>query len=398
MRAARRPFSSRAVPAAFRPAAGAGRKKVLLVFGTRPEAIKQAPVLFALKSRGLRTVTCAVSQHGAMLADALSSFAIRPDYDLGIMRAGQRPGDVLARALTALAPLLRREAPDLVLVQGDTTSALAAAFASLHAGIPCAHVEAGLRSGDPENPYPEEINRVLIDALSSLHFAPTSSARRNLHGEGFRGSVFTTGNTVVDALRRALRRARRPAALRGLAGKTRLILVTLHRRESFGPTLRRIFGALRELARRHEDCLWVYPMHPNPEVRRHASLLRHPRLRVLPPLPYPEFLWLMRRASLILTDSGGVQEEAPCLGKPVLVLRRKTERPELLKAGRGILVGTDPDRILREASRLLSGPSSRRGMGRAKALFGDGKAASRIAAGVIYFFGEGPRPEDWEGP
>ncbi len=398
MRTARGPFSSRAVPAAFRPAAGARRKKVLLVFGTRPEAIKQAPVLFALRARGLRAVTCAVSQHGGMLADALSSFALRPDYDLGIMRPGQRPADVLARALAALAPVLRREAPDLVLVQGDTTSALAAALASRNAGIACAHVEAGLRSGDPKNPYPEEINRVLIDRLCALHFAPTLSARRNLRREGFRGSVFMTGNTVVDALRRALRRTRRPSALRAMDPRTRLVLVTLHRRESFGPTLRRIFGALRELARRHEDCLWVYPMHPNPEVRRHAALLRHPRLRVLPPLPYPEFLWLMRRASLILTDSGGVQEEAPCLGKPVLVLRRKTERPELLKAGRGILVGTDPGRILREASRLLSDPGARRRMGRAKSLFGDGKAASRIAAGVAHFFGQGPRPGDWKGP
>lgn len=370
------------------------RAKILLVFGTRPEAIKQAPVLRALRDRGLRVVTCAVSQHQGLLADALACFGIRPDYDLGVMRRGQRPGEVLERALRALSPVLRREAPDLVLVQGDTTSALAAAFASRRAGIPCAHVEAGLRSGDPKNPYPEEINRVLIDGLSSLHFAPTASARRNLRREGLDESVFITGNTVVDAMRGAMRRARRPAGLAGLRARTRLVLVTLHRRESFGPTLRRIFAALRDLARRHEDCLWVYPMHPNPEVRRHAALLRHPRLRLLPPLPYPEFLWLMRRARFILTDSGGVQEEAPCLGKPVLVLRRKTERPELLKAGCGMLVGTDPGRILREASRLLRGPRRPK----ARALFGDGKAASRIAAAVVHVLAGGRRPEDWKGP
>ncbi|UPT74021.1 MAG: UDP-N-acetylglucosamine 2-epimerase (non-hydrolyzing) [Elusimicrobiota bacterium] len=361
--------------------------KVLVVMGTRPEAIKLAPVVAALRRRRIRTVVCATGQHRELLASALRPFGLRPDVDLRLMRPGQTPDQVARRAMAALAPLLRRVKPALVVVQGDTTTAAAAAVAAREAGIPVAHVEAGLRTFDRDDPFPEERNRVLIDSIASVLFPPTPAARANLRRERLGGrSIHVTGNTVVDALR----------ALRPRRGRTNEVLVTLHRRELHGRPLARLCGALTRLAERHPAAVFVYPVHPNPAVDRVARrLLRHARVRLVRPLPYPELLALLARCLFVITDSGGIQEEAATLGKPLLIARRRTERPEILAAGAGLLVGLDPRRLEREASRLLGDAALRRRMGRGRRLFGDGRAAARVAAGVAHWLGRGPAPKDW---
>lgn len=374
------------------------RPKVLVVFGTRPEAIKLAPVLPALRKAGLRVSTCASAQHRGLLDSALAAFDIRPSLDLDMMRAGQAPEEVIARVLRAFPPVLEREKPDMVLVQGDTTTAFAAALTAFLRGIPVAHVEAGLRSFDFSNPYPEELNRVKIDHIADLRFAPTRRAKANLSREGVREGVFVTGNTVVDALGWAQGRpAPAPDILREIPPSARLILATFHRRESFGKPLARMLGALKALAERRGDALIVFPVHPNPNVRAAARSLRHPCIRAIEPLPYLEFIQLMRRAEFLLTDSGGLQEEAAALGKPVLVAREATERPELISAGGGRLVGTDPARIVREACRLLDDRKLRSKMSRARNPFGDGKASERIAAFLRWHFGLGRKPAEWAG-
>lgn len=375
-----------------------GAPKVLVVMGTRPEVVKLSPVIRALRRR-LSVKTVATAQHRRLADQMLEDFRIKPDYDLNLMRPGQNPDDLAGRVLKALPPVFRRERPDLVLVQGDTTTALAAALSAFYHRIPIGHVEAGLRSFDPKNPYPEEKNRVLIDHLSDLLFAPTALALANLKKEGLTGrGVFVTGNTVVDALQWALKElhlSAKPAAAR--AGDKRLLLVTLHRRESFGAPLRGICKALLALARRHPELEIAYPVHPNPAVRQAAyALLKHPRIRLLEPLSYLDFLKLMRQAHMILTDSGGIQEEAVCLHKPVLVARKVTERPEVIKVGGGVLAGTAPQGLLREASRLLSDKKLHRKMSRCPNPYGDGRAAERIAKAVSYWLGHGRRPADWE--
>lgn len=368
--------------------------KILVVMGTRPEAIKLAPVVAALRRRkGLRTYVCATAQHRELLDQALRLFRLRPDFDLNVMRRGQSPNAVARRVTRSLGPLLRRLKPDMVIVQGDTTTAAAAAVCAARRRIPVAHVEAGLRSFDFKNPYPEELNRVFIDSISSVVFPPTPAAKRNLIGEKINGRMtFMTGNTVVDALRQAGRAAAPPAASRDVE-----VLITLHRREILGKPLEKIYGCLNALVRRHPQLSLIYPVHPNPSILKTAKrLLRHPRIRLLPPQPYPAMLGLLRRASFVITDSGGLQEEAVCLHKPLLVVREKTERPEVISSGAGRLVGLDPEKLSRWTGRLLRDAALRRRMSRTRNPYGDGRASGRIAAAIAHRFGRGPRPEEWK--
>jgi len=355
----------------------------LVVFGTRPEAIKLAPVLRELTRRGVPYRVCVTAQHRELLDPLLKLFEIPVHYDLGVMEPDQDLFHVTTETLSRLKGVLRRERPELLLVQGDTTTCFAAALAAFYERVPVAHVEAGLRTGDPYCPYPEEMNRRLTDHLSRWLFAPTAHAARNLRAEGVdEGRIVITGNTAVDAVLWALQDERfrsTPPPLE-IPEDRRLVLATAHRRESFSQGIPRICEALRELVRRHPDVEIVYPVHPNPNVRKvvEERLRSLERVRLLEPLEYLPFLKLMAQAALILTDSGGIQEEAPTLGVPVLVLREKTERPEGLEAGIAKLVGTDPERIVKEASPLLESPQERARMAQAKNPYGDGQAARRI--------------------
>ncbi len=369
--------------------------KILVVMGTRPEAIKLAPVVAALRRRkGLKTYVCATAQHRELLDQVLTLFALKPDFDLDLMRPGQSPDAVARRVLKTLGPLLDRLKPGMVVVQGDTTTAAAAALCACERGIPVAHVEAGLRSFDLSDPFPEERNRVVIDALSSLVFPPTAAARANLAKENIHGrQVLVTGNTVVDALQWARRRFGRSAA--APAG-VKEVLVTLHRREIHGAPLVKVYTALLGLVRKHPELTLVYPVHPNPKVLKTAErMLRHPRIKLLPPQPYPKFLALLERASFLITDSGGLQEEAVCLNKPVLVVRRNTERPEVITSGAGRLVGLDPKKLTLWAEKLLRDPALFRRMSRARNPYGDGRASERIAASIASWFGLGRAPRNW---
>ena len=354
--------------------------KVAVVLGTRPEAIKLAPVVAALRRRsGLKTVVVSTGQHRELLSSALAAFRLKPDRDLKLMRPGQSPAEFTRRALAALKPLLVREKPGLVVVQGDTATALAGALAAVELGIAIAHVEAGLRSFDHRDPFPEEVNRVVIDHASTLLFPPTAQARRNLLREGLR-PLPPTGNTVVDALRSVAGKGRAP-----VAGERREVLVTLHRRESFGAPLEGMLRALRALVERRPNLLLLFPVHPNPRVRSAARrLLRHPRVARTAPLPYADLAAALARVAFVVTDSGGLQEEAAALGVPVLIARDKTERPELVAAGGGVVAGRGPG-LARWAERLLDEPSLRRRMSRAKNPFGDGRAAERVADAIARF-------------
>jgi UDP-N-acetylglucosamine 2-epimerase (non-hydrolysing) len=368
---------------------------VLIIFGTRPEAIKLAPVIRALAvSPRLTARVCVTGQHREMLDQMLGVFAIVPDHDLAVMKPDQDLFDLSARTLVGLRSVLDAERPAAVLVQGDTTSAMVAALAGFYRRIPVGHVEAGLRTGNPYNPFPEEMNRRIASHLSTWHFAPTARAAENLEREGIpRASVIVTGNTIVDALQYVVSRLERDPSTCApvlpadrLAGR-RLVLVTGHRRESFGDGMRNICHALLDLAERHSDLLVVYPVHLNPEVQRpvHQLLGRHPRIALTPPLDYLPFVDLMRRAYLILTDSGGLQEEAPSLGVPVLVMRETTERPEAVEAGTARLVGTDRDAIVAAANELLTNDAAHQRMRAAQNPFGDGRAAARIVAHLEAF-------------
>jgi UDP-N-acetylglucosamine 2-epimerase (non-hydrolysing) len=368
--------------------------KFFLIFGTRPEAIKLAPLVNCLRSCGdvFETRVCVTAQHRAMLDQVLSAFGIVPDHDLDCMRPGQSLSQSTARMLEALEPVLLAEKPDLVLVQGDTTTTLCGALAAFYQGIPVGHVEAGLRTGDFGQPFPEEMNRVLTTRLATLHFAPTQRAAANLAREGVDlAAVHVTGNTGIDAVlhvREGLESGRLSApALPGLDARRKLIVVTAHRRESFGDGLEQICRALLRLAAR-KDVQIVYPVHRNPEVREpvHRLLGAHPRILLTEPLDYIPFVDLMRRACLLLTDSGGIQEEAPSLGKPVLVLRDKTERPEAVEAGTVRLVGAAEDRIVSEAARLLDDPEEAARMSRVHNPYGDGCASNRIVAAISRYF------------
>jgi len=366
---------------------------ILVVLGTRPDAIKLAPVIKALRrQRSFRVRVCATDQHGDLLDPVLDCFSIRPDCRLRVMRRNQTLGGLTARLLERLAPVLAAERPDLVIVQGDTTTALAAALSAHYLRIPVAHVEAGLRSGDKFAPFPEEMNRRLISRLADYHFAPTPHARDNLLAEGIpRRSIAVTGNTAIDAVlavaRRARRAARPPDPVAGVAwDRQRVVLVTLHRRESFGEPLRRACRALAVLAERNPGVEFVFPVHPNPRVRPVARQMLGGRANVhlVEPLDYPSFVWCMARASLIISDSGGVQEEAPSLGVPVLVARDVTERIEGIEAGMARLVGTDPRKIIAEAQALLDAAAPRTSQRKSRSFgrnpYGDGRASERIAA------------------
>ena len=366
---------------------------VLLVVGTRPEAIKLAPVVEALRAtRSVRPVLLATSQHREMLRQALVPFGLEPDLDLEVMTEEQSPTAVASRVLARIERPLAEIAPAYVVVQGDTTTALAAAWASFHAGVPVAHVEAGLRSGRADAPFPEEFNRRGVAVAASIHFAPTERARRNLLAEGVAPErVSVVGNTVVDAVARILRGRPREGPEPGRA----TVLVTLHRRESFGPPLDRALGAIRVLALERGDAIRVVlPVHPNPNVSAPVRRLLAglPNVELCAPLDYPAFLETFSLARFALSDSGGVQEEAPCVGVPVLVARETTERPEVIESGWGVLVGTDPDVILAESRRLLDDDEAWRARRSGPNPFGDGHAARRIAEALSGEAGRRPGP------
>jgi UDP-N-acetylglucosamine 2-epimerase (non-hydrolysing) len=355
--------------------------RVLVVIGTRPEAIKLAPLVHALSAApGFSVRTCITSQHTDLLTPMLSFFGLRPDFDLKVMTPGQTLAQVTTRVLQGMDELLGAEPYDLVIVQGDTTTAFAAGLAAFYRHVPVAHVEAGLRSGDLTRPFPEEANRRLVDVFTAWLLAPTPGARANLLAEGYPAErIFVTGNTGIDALLLAadiVRRQTRPLPIE-LPPGGRLALVTAHRRESFGEGLRRICTALAALLERHPDLHLLYPVHPNPNVVETTNrLLRgRPRAHLVEPLEYPDFVRALLEADVILSDSGGVQEEAPALGKRVLVLRETTERPEGIEAGVSELVGTDVDRIVERASALLNGDSGERLV---VSPYGDGRASERI--------------------
>lgn len=366
--------------------------RVLSVFGTRPEAIKMAPVVKALARAGeIDARVCVTGQHREMLDQVLSLFDITPDYDLAVMRPGQSLGDVTSAVLTALDSVLAEFRPDIVLVHGDTTTTLAASLAAYYRQTPVGHVEAGLRTGNIYSPWPEEINRKVTSTICELHFAPTDQARQNLRNEGIADDrIVVTGNTVIDALHDVVDLIRTNSDLAAkLAGQfaisetRRMILVTGHRRESFGDGFERICAALARVAER-PDVEILYPLHLNPNVKRPVERLLGGRgnIRLLPPQDYLPFVYLMSRADLIITDSGGVQEEAPSLGKPVLVMRDTTERPEALEAGTVRLVGTDEDLIVSSVARLLDDRSAYEAMSFAHNPYGDGSAADRILGAI----------------
>lgn len=390
---------------------------VLAVFGTRPETIKMAPVIHELRRRAadaagrpLAVRVCVTAQHRQMLDQVLGVFQIVPDDDLDVMEEGQSPAQVAAAVLARLSPLLERERPDWVLVQGDTTTVAAAALAAFYAGVKVGHVEAGLRTHDKWRPFPEEINRRIAGVIADWHFAPTARARQNLLREGVPDAhILITGNPVVDALRWAVRQPLAPAAAallrrvgwcgdgngrgdaaaadgRALAAAPRLILVTAHRRESFGRPLESICLALRDVATRYEGRVHIlYPVHLNPNVWApvHRLLAGVPGVTLTPPLDYLALVQVMQRAALVLTDSGGIQEEAPSLGKPVLVLREVTERPEAVEAGAVRVVGTHRERIVIETVRLLEDAVAYRRMAQAVNPYGDGRASERIVAALL---------------
>ncbi len=366
-------------------------KKVMVVFGTRPEAIKMAPVVTALQAMdGVETLVAVTAQHRQMLDQVLDLFDISPDDDLDVMEPGQTLPGAFSKILLGMGRVLESRRPDLVLVHGDTSTTLATALAAFYAKVPVGHVEAGLRTGNMQAPWPEEANRRLTAPLTSLHFAPTTRSRDNLLAEGMHGEhVHVTGNTVIDALLAVAARIESDGRLKEslaakfpfLDGSKRLVLVTGHRRENFGGGFEQMCAALADLADRG-DVQVVYPVHLNPNVQEPVNRILgdRPGIILIEPQEYLPFVYLMTRSYLILTDSGGVQEEAPSLGKPVLVMRETTERPEAVEAGTVRLVGTNRDRIVAEAVRLLDDPGAYDAMSRAHNPYGDGHAASRIAA------------------
>lgn len=363
-------------------------KTILCVVGTRPEAIKMAPVILALKKEPWANVrVLATAQHRHMLDQVMNFFSIEPDIDLNIMRPNQSLTTLTARLLLDLDDVLQSEKPDVVLVQGDTTTVMTVALACFYHRIPIGHVEAGLRTWDMQNPFPEEANRVITGRLARWHFAPTEGSRQNLLREGIKDSdIVVTGNTVIDAL---LMTAAKELELGiELDPKKRLILITSHRRENFGEPFRNICRALKTLAERNPDVQFLYPVHPNPNVKDVAYELlgKSANIHLCDPLDYAPFVAAMKRAYLIISDSGGVQEEAPALGKPVLVLRDETERPEAVEQGVVKLVGPNYDRIVDETQILLDDESAYRAMARGISPYGDGHGAERIVKVLREYF------------
>jgi len=371
------------------------RRKIMLAFGTRPEAIKMAPLYHALAALPdiFETQLCVTAQHREMLDQVLKVFEVRPDIDLNIMRPGQDLFDVTSAVLLGMRDVLREHRPDALLVHGDTTTTLASAMAGFYQGIPVGHVEAGLRTHDFQAPFPEEFNRHVATKLTRWHFAPTELNRQNLLAERVNDADITvTGNTVIDALFWMLERIESDAARRSAISallseglpfdwrKERFVLITGHRRENFGQGFLEICEALRDLAVRHPDVRFVYPVHLNPQVQRPVNdiLVGLSNVHLLPPLDYEPFVFLLKHCHIVLTDSGGIQEEAPSLGKPVLVMRDVTERPEAINAGTVRLLGAHKDKIVSQVSELLNEPEIYRAMSWAHNPYGDGKACARI--------------------
>jgi len=376
-------------------------RKVLAVFGTRPEAIKMAPLVQALNEDPRISCRVAVTaQHREMLDQVLRLFEIKPDYDLDIMQAGQTLSDITCRAIYGLRDVFRTQKPDLVLVHGDTTTTFAGALAAFYEQIPVGHVEAGLRSKNKYSPFPEEMNRCLTGTLSDLHFAPTRTARQNLLSEGrSTEQIYVTGNTVIDALLRTVRPEYQfnDDLLESLDfAAHRVLVITTHRRENLGEPMRQMYLALKEIVQEFPDVLMVFPVHKNPAVRSVVEevLGDIKRVVLVEPLDYEPFANLLNKAYLVLTDSGGLQEEAPALGKPVLVLRENTERPEAVNAGTVELVGTRRDKIYEATKRLLVDQKAYQLMAQAVNPYGDGKASARIVQALYYHWGWcGDKPE-----
>ena len=377
------------------------RLKVMSVFGTRPEAVKMAPLVLELQRRAdLESVVCVTAQHREMLDSVLREFGISPEHDLNIMQSGQSLADITSRVLHGLGPVYEQEKPGLVLVHGDTTTTFAASLAAFYAHIPVGHVEAGLRTFDRWSPWPEEMNRRLTGQLASLHFAPTRRNAENLRREGVEGSIWVTGNTVIDALKYT---ASGEGFSRPELGEIdyvnhRVVTLTCHRRENYGEPMRNIFEAVRNTALRFPDVIFVYPVHLSPVVRQAAGQLLSgvPNIRLIEPLDAVDMHRLMAKSYMVMTDSGGLQEEAPALGKPVLVLRRETERPEAVEAGTVELAGTQRERIELLAARLLTDRAAYDKMARAVNPYGDGRACERIADAICHAFGLSERrPEEF---
>ena len=394
-------------------------KKIMLVFGTRPEAIKMAPLVkkFQEQSDRIETIVCVTGQHRQMLDQVLDLFEIKPDFDLNIMKAGQDLYDVTSRVLLGMRDVLREVKPDIVLVHGDTTTSTAAALAAFYQQIPVGHVEAGLRTHNIYSPWPEEMNRLITGRIASFHFAPTPLSRKNLIREAIPDQqILVTGNTVIDALYWVVDKIKQDQTLDAqltnilkeagydvdrLDGGRRLVLITGHRRENFGEGFIHMCTAIRDLANRYPNVDFVYPMHLNPNVRRPIQQVfegldslssgegwgEAGNLFFIEPLEYLSFVYLMEKSTVVLTDSGGIQEEAPGLGKPVLVMRDTTERPEALDAGTVKLVGTDYDKIVSEVSLLLDDPQAYAAMSQAVNPYGDGEACGRIVNALLYRLG-----------
>ena len=371
-----------------------GKIKVMSIFGTRPEAIKMAPVVMELSRHtdAIETRTLVTAQHREMLDQVLHLFHIVPDYDLNIMAAGQTLFDITTRAMLGINEVFGQERPDLVLVHGDTTTTFAGALAAYYHQIPVGHVEAGLRTHDIYSPFPEEMNRRLTGGIATLHFAPTPTAHANLLAEGVpERRIFVTGNTVIDALHHTVRPDYvLPDELSDVNfEKHRILLVTTHRRENLGEPMRHVYRAIRSIIKQREDVEVVFPVHRNPKVREivREELGGLARVHLIDPLEYEPFANLMARIDIVLTDSGGIQEEAPALGKPVLVLRDTTERPEAVTAGTVRLIGTDEQRVYEETMRLLTDAIAYTRMAEAVNPYGDGKASRRIIEAILYHAG-----------
>lgn len=375
-------------------------KKVMLVFGTRPEAIKMCPLVkeFQKDTKNFETIVCVTGQHREMLDQVLTIFDVKPDYDLNIMKQGQDLTDVTARVLTGLRDVFKECRPDVVLVHGDTTTSTAGALAAFYAQIPVGHVEAGLRTHNIYSPWPEEMNRQITGRIATYNFSPTPLSEKNLLEENVHGKIVVTGNTVIDALHMVVEKLKNDLALAKeqekilakagydvmrLKDGKKLVLITGHRRENFGEGFIRMVTAMKDLSEKYPDVDFVYPMHLNPNVRKpihevFGEDLTRPNFFFIEPLQYLEFVYLMEKSTIVLTDSGGIQEEAPGLGKPVLVMRDTTERPEALESGTVHLVGTDYDKIINEVSTLLEDDTAYEKMSKAVNPYGDGKACGRI--------------------
>ena len=360
--------------------------KVFTVFGTRPEAIKMCPLVLKLKeNKDIECVVCLTGQHKEMLEQVMTAFGVREDYNLEIMKDRQTLTTITTSILEKIEPVLKQEKPDIVLVHGDTTTSYAAALAAFYQQIPVGHVEAGLRTGDIYSPFPEEMNRLLTDRISTYYYAPTELNRANLLSEGITDNIFVTGNTVIDALLYGIEKVKSDSSivadlkLRLLSNKE-IVLITCHRRENHGNGILNVCKAVKELALSNENYQFVFPVHLNPKILKivHEELISIENIVLIEPLNYPNFIWLMNESKIIVTDSGGVQEEAPSLGKPVIVVRDETERPEAVEAGTVKLVGSNVDLIVKNVQALIDDKNLYEKMSNAHNPYGDGKAVERI--------------------